>query len=285
MIDALWLALQAAGLVVLLHACGAALFLAQFREAINVASLARLRRLALRVSGGALVVLLAQVLLAPAHLAGAWDGVADPALWHLALFSPGAVGAWLRLAGLVAVVLSLARPARLVGLGLPGALAALSSFLVSGHTLVDSHRLALLPLLALHTLVATFWFGALIPLAQLLRLREPAVGAVLMRFSARALRLVPLLGLAGLLMAWLLLPGLAALGTPYGKLLCLKALLFVCLMGLAALNRLRLAPLVARGRDRARAALARSIAAEYLLLVVVLLATAVLTGLYSPGGG
>ncbi len=97
-----------------------------------------------------------------------------------------------------------------------------------------------------------------------------------------AVWLVPLLGLAGIGLAVALLPGAAALRRPYGLLLCLKALLFAALLGLAALNRARLVPALARGQASAHAELKRTLAAESYLITAVLIATAVLSGQFSP---
>ena len=54
------------------------------------------------------------------------------------------------------------------------------------------------------------------------------------------------------------------------------------LMGFAALNKWRWVPGLAANLVASRAALRRSIAAEYLLIVIVLAVTAVLTTFYSP---
>jgi putative copper export protein len=54
------------------------------------------------------------------------------------------------------------------------------------------------------------------------------------RFSATATRLVPVILLAGVAMAVVLLPNVAALGEPYGELLIAKVVGFSLLMGLAA---------------------------------------------------
>ena len=105
---------------------------------------------------------------------------------------------------------------------------------------------------------------------------------VLKAFSAAALWLVPLLALAGAGMAALLLPDFSALLAPYGWLLMTKVALFAALMALAALNRLRLVPALARGEPRATQRLRQSVAAEYVLICVVLAVTAALTGLFSP---
>jgi putative copper export protein len=122
-----------------------------------------------------------------------------------------------------------------------------------------------------------------LPLRQILA-RAPGTDAarVLAAFSAVALWLVPLIALAGAALAALLLPDLAALGRPYGRLLLAKLILFAALMGLAALNRLRLAPGLAAGQLTAAAGLRGSIALEYLLICAALAISAVLTGSFSP---
>jgi putative copper resistance protein D len=281
MIDALWLALRAAGFILLLQASGTVLFRTAVASALGASAARQLRRYALRLTLAALLIVIAQGLLEPVHLAGAWDGIADPALRQLALASPGGVVLWLRFMGLGTLALALWRAHP--GLALPAALVALGSFLVSGHTLVDSHRVLLLPLLALHVGAAAFWFGALACLGRLAPPADAAYLKVLERFSVRALWLVPLLGLAGVLLAATLLPDWAALRRPYGVLLLMKAALFAALLGLAGLNRLRIVPALARGEAAAAATLRVTLTAEYLLVMVVLAVTALMTGAFSPG--
>jgi copper resistance protein D len=73
------------------------------------------------------------------------------------------------------------------------------------------------------------------------------------------------------------------IGTAYGWVLLLKSALFALLLGLAAINRFRLTP--AQGRQdaqSARGALMRTIAAETVPGLMVVLAARVLTGL-EPG--
>jgi len=284
MIDALWLLLRAAGFVLLLQATGSVLFLAQVAGAVDTSGAGAIRALGLRTTLAALALVLAQGLYEPLHLAGAWDGWSDPSLRRLVFLSAGGVAFWLRVAGLAGVALALRRaPRGLRGLALPAALVALASFLVSGHTLLDAHRVILAPLLALHVLVAAFWFGSLAALRALLAMAPVVpIAPALAQFSRRAVWLVPLLALAGVCLAGVLLPDLAALRRPYGELLCLKALLFALLMGLAALNRLRLVPALERGEPHAPSSLRGTLAAEYFLIVGVLVATAALTGLFSP---
>jgi putative copper export protein len=285
MIDGLWLALRAAAFILVLQAAGYALFLVLFARTLAPHAFTVMRPAAARFAAAALPIVLAQGVFEPAHLAGAWDGMADPALRRLVLGSSGAAVLALRLSGLT--VLAVALPRSRTGvtlLALPAALLALGSFLVSGHVPLDAHRVLLVPFLGLHVLVVAFWFGALVPLRTVAGLEPPeAVAHVLSRFSAYALWLVPLLALAGVMLACTLLPNLAALRRPYGMLLCLKALLFAALLALGALNRQSLTPALVRGEARALVTLRRSLSAEYVLMGAALIATAALTGFFSPG--
>ena len=94
---------------------------------------------------------------------------------------------------------------------------------------------------------------------------------------------MPLLALAGVLLALTLLPDLAALRRPYGLLLCSKVALFAVLLTLAGFNRLRVTPALVRGESSAPVRLRGTLTAEYLLLALVLIVTATMTGFYSPG--
>ena len=264
--------LQASGAVLF------ALFARQLTPSVGVVQMT-----AAHVARAALLCVCTQALLEPLHLAGAWEGVKDPLLWRLAWLGPGAWIVWLRLVGLSLLLLALRRHAKVLPLARPAAFLALGSFLVSGHALLDTHRLLLAPLLGLHVLAVAFWFGALWPLRQVAELEPaPRAAAVLHSFSRRAVWLVPLLGLAGLGLGGVLLPDLAALRRPYGQILCVKVLLFAVLLALAARNKLALVPALARADSRALPALRRNLMLEYALICTVLTATAVMTGLFSP---
>jgi len=82
----------------------------------------------------------------------------------------------------------------------------------------------------MHLLAVAFWFGALVPLY--LRGWRPGWCVIL---------------LAGIAMAAIWLPSVAALREPYGQLLIAKMVGFALLMGLAAVNKWRLWPALAQG--------------------------------------
>jgi putative copper export protein len=281
MIDVIWLLLRAAGLMLTLQGAGAALFEALFAAHLGAAagSIARLGR---QLTLAALGVLLLQLGCEPAHLAGEWSGLVQPDLWRLLLRDSAAYAFLLRAAGLAAIALSIGRAPRAAA---AACLLVAASFLLTGHTRTHAPAAGLGSALAVHLAAVLYWFGSLWPLLQLLK-REPRARAIqaVAAFSRLAVVAVPLLALAGVVLALALLPDLRALRLPYGRLLLLKIGLFGVALALAAHNRLRLAPALARGEPRAAAALGRSILVEYLLLGAVLAVTAVMSGAFAPEG-
>ncbi|MGH8208948.1 MAG: copper resistance D family protein, partial [Steroidobacteraceae bacterium] len=164
-----------------------------------------------------------------------------------------------------------------------GAIVAVLSLLLAGHTSTHAERWMLAPLLVFHLLVAAWWFGSLIPLAMAVHSESPAYARDLVdRFSATAGWLVPGLALAGLLMAVVITKGHYSVGDSYDLALTGKAVGFALLMGLAALNRWRLAPSLSSGRQLAVRAFTVSLTIEYLLISGVVVLTAAMTSLFSP---
>jgi putative copper export protein len=182
------------------------------------------------------------------------------------------------------VIVGLRTPSRRSSaVGLSGALLAGLAFTLTGHTSVHAHRALLAPLLLSHVLIGTFWFGALLPLRHV-SAREPAAvaGRVVCAFSATAVWVVPLLLVAGAAMTVGLVPGLSTFGQPYGELLIAKLALFGVLMLLAAANKRRFGPGIAAGDSCAASRFRNTVAAEMVLICIVLVVTACLTTFFSP---
>ncbi|MEI6559276.1 MAG: CopD family protein [Rhodospirillaceae bacterium] len=183
----------------------------------------------------------------------------------------GAAGLTILVAGLAAGTGTGARRAITLG-----ALAATLSLTLTGHAAGAPPRLLAMPVVALHGLAAAFWIGSLWPLAVTLR-RQPAAEAaiVVRRFSRLALLAMLLLVLAGAALSLLQAQGSPdPLATDYGRLWLLKLGAVALLLGLAALNKLRLTPALARQDTGAPRALRRSIAAEAALAALVVALTA-----------
>lgn len=111
----------------------------------------------------------------------------------------------------------------------------------------------------LHLVAAAAWVGALLPLAVLLGGAQgrgaPAVAiarAATLRFSTLGIVSVAMVLATGIVNSWERVGSVAALfGTDYGRLLSLKVALFLVMLAVAAVNRLRLTPRLVQELDAA----------------------------------
>jgi copper transport protein len=150
----------------------------------------------------------------------------------------------------------------LIGVGL--------SLAMTGHASTAPPELLTRPAVFLHGLGAAYWIGALAPLAALTARPSDATLPIVNRFSAAAVPAVAALALTGLGLAFVQLKTFSALvETRYGILLTVKLVLVLALLGLAALNRFRLTPVLTVARGAARA-LRRSILIEGVLALGIL---------------
>ena len=274
---------KAFGYAAALLAMGGALFLAVFgREASEPSGLGTLVR---RVTIAAALVLIAVLALRfgirSARISGmGLEGMTDAMMLGFVWDSPlGSAAIW-RGAGAALVLMVALRNAVGMLLGVAGAVLIAASYAQVGHSLGEP-RWLLGSLLALHLLAVAYWVGALVPLRRAARSRGGA--ALLHRFGTIATGVVGLLVAVGVSFAWFVSGSVAALlGTAYGWTLLVKVALVSALLGLAALNKLRLVPALASGDATAAPALRRSIAWEGIAVALILLATAMLTTITTP---
>jgi copper resistance protein D len=143
-----------------------------------------------------------------------------------------------------------------------------------------------------HLLAAGLWLGGLFPLAWLLRRARSPSGAAWIslardavpRFSHMGYAAVVLLAMTGTLNTLSLVGSLQALvGTPYGRLLGLKILLFLAMVTIALFNRFRLLPRLRRAPQPSPtiAALTRSVLCEQGIGLAILAVVSVL-GILPP---
>jgi putative copper resistance protein D len=285
-VDVLSVILRALSFVLLFQAAGVAIFLAVFGRRL-ADSWNAVRLLGQGAALAAVTLVAGHYALEAARMAGELSGVWDPSLQGMMWHSSGGAASILRLVGLGLIAVGLqptqGRGSKLATLG---AVLACLAFTLTGHTAVAAHREMLAPLLMIHLLVVAFWFGALAPL-YLASSRETSVRAceIVEAFTGVATWLVPVILVAGVAMAVVLLPDLSALREPYGELLIAKVVGFAALMGLAAANKWRLAPALAAGTAESGRRFRRAVAAEYVLIVGVLAVTAVMTTFFSPEAG
>jgi copper transport protein len=136
------------------------------------------------------------------------------------------------------------------------------SLAMTGHAATAPPEALTRPAIFLHGLGVTVWIGALAPLVALMSKSTTTLLPVVSRFSRLAALAVGVLALTGLALAIVQLENPAALvDTRYGLILSIKLALVTGLLALAALNRFRLTPDLAKD-EKAAPALKRSILLE-----------------------
>jgi putative copper export protein len=282
--DSVVLALRALAFVAIFQAVGNALFLDVFGARLSAPVEERVRTLARIAAVAALILAVAHYVLTPARMAGNLGATFDPSLSELLRESDAGTAHIARIVGLAVLFLSLDRRTRLNTIAMRAAVAlALVSFTLMGHTVIHPLRWLLAPLLLVHLGVAAFWFGALWPLREVAA-REPAErgGATIAEYSRLAIKLVPWVLICGVALALVFIRSVAELATGYGAMVLGKTAAFGVLMWLAALNRRRYGPGIAAAATGAQRGFERTAVAEWTVLALVLVATALMTALFAP---
>ena len=263
-----------------LVAMGGVLFVVLFAARADGTVLRLARRLAIAAALIGLAVLALRFGIRAARISGmGFEGATDPMMLGFVWESPLGTAAISRGLGWVAI-LALLIPRVGQWIALVGSLVIAVSFAQVGHTLGEP-RAVLAILLVLHLLAAAFWVGALAPLRR--AALSPGGADVLHHFGTVAAFAVAILILAGTALAYLLSGSLVALfGTAYGLALLLKVAIVAALLGLAALNKLRLVPALRAEGPGAAQALRRAISWEMLAVALILLATATITSVTTP---
>lgn len=161
------------------------------------------------------------------------------------------------------------RPIRFVAaiLGLAAVGLALA---LSGHASAASPQLLTRPAVFVHGIGITFWAGSLVPLAALLRSGGYEAKKVLHRYGIAILPVFVVLAAAGIALSLIQLDHVSALWTTgYGEVFSVKVVLIIALLGLAALNRVRLTPAYARGDAGASTRFVRSIGVEIVIVLAI----------------
>lgn len=266
-------ALRAAYYTGSLGGAGFAFFALLFGTRQEVADAARLRRWAM---GAALLGILAGIsgLAAQVGVLTGGETLLDADVWGVVVESRAGTSYALGGAGLL-LVASLAFGQRWAVPAALGGLLVCASYAAVGHTTQLSPRLPLAGLLTIHLAVAAFWIGGLAPLAWASRREGPAAARLVEAWARVAALAVPVLVAAGLLLAWWILGGVQQLVSSwYGWALLAKVAFVGALLGFAAWHRYRLTPALAAGAPGAGRRLARSVAAEAAVALLVLYAAA-----------
>jgi copper transport protein len=194
-----------------------------------------------------------------------------PSAWAAALESNYSATLLVATAGLIAGLVSLARPARAQMISGIGLLAVGVAFSLSGHASRAPPEALTWLVVFTHTTAVAFWAGSLGPLAFMLRDPSREATAVLSRFSAIVPYAIAPLIIAGVLLILVQLDSITDLwSTAYGRILVAKLAAVTALFILAMVNRYRLTPAIKHAAKAGGTALRRSIVAEIAIVVVVL---------------
>jgi copper transport protein len=182
-----------------------------------------------------------------------FSALVTSAPWSAAL---GTTYSWTLGLAAAAALLALAGNRGAAALAIVGVGLALAS---SGHASDAQPQYVTRPAVFLHAIAIAFWIGSFLPLATNRSL------PILQRFSRFAPFAIALLVLSGGALAVIQIGSPGAIATtPYGRIFAAKMAAVVVLLAIAAWNRWRLTP-------RAdHAALARTVAAEFVLVVLIL---------------
>ena len=230
-----------------------------------------------------LLVILRLPIRASFLMGGTWDGATSAMMLGMVADSPLGSAVVIRTMGLLLTAAILLRHPVAIWIGCLGAAIAAASFGLRGHAL-EEPRITLGILITVHILGLSFWWSALVPLISVAKQRSAnRIGELAHEFGQSALWIVLGLALAGGTMLVLFgVTSLEAVRTPYGQALVVKLIAFVLVMGVAAVNKLRLTPALLSGRVDAATRFRSTVRVEAVLILLVLVTTAVLTTLAAP---
>jgi copper resistance protein D len=256
-----------------LGAAGMALFFVGFGRRMSGADEDWLRsRLALVALLAITLSLVAAVVRVQVLSAG---DLSDLKVWEAMFRSRIGDAFFIRMAGLILIILGATRWAAAPALAGMGALMVVASYAAMGHSMLYRPRQELAAVVVVHLACVAFWAGSLWPLARVARAGGGDAAALIASWSRAALLVVPLLIASGIYGTSLLLQKPELLLTSwYGNGFLAKITLVSLVMALAAWHKLSLTGRLERGEAGASTALARSIRIEMVLMALVFYAAA-----------
>lgn len=282
LLDGLTVLLRAALHGASMGAIGLGLLLALMGHHLEDAQRAHLRRW---LAGAALAALLVSLTALPlrALVLSGGEAAFDGAIWQAMMVSRIGDAFWLRMAGLILLLLGAVRWPPAIALAGMGALMVAASYAALGHSTLYRPRQELAALVTLHLMAVGFWVGSLPVLWRAARRGEHGL---LARWSPHGAAAVAVLAMSGTLLAVLLVRRWDLLAASwYGWGLVAKLSLVLLMAALALRHRFLLTPALLRGEAGAGERLARSIRIEAILALLVFWAAAEMVSVHPLDAG
>ena len=242
------------------------------------------RRLIGVLAGTAAALSGLRILLLGGSMGGDASGMVDGAFMSMILGGGEGRATGLRIAGLFLACFATSKNPAFRAPAVVGAIIAATSFAWVGHAHGLEHNTASSLLLGLHLLCAAFWLGALPPLWIIAAGGDEAqIAAAAARFGKFAVVIVALLLAAGASLLWMFIAAADKFwSSDYGGMMAIKLLAVAGILGLAALNKLKLTPKLLSRHAGAVRSFRRSVLGEIFIGALILSITAALTTLSGP---
>jgi len=205
------------------------------------------------------------------NLGGEIWSLFDPTIFSIAIASRGGNAACLALLGFALILIGKSHESgSLSVLVWVGVLLLLASFIWTGHA--QKAGLIAQGVLSLHLIGIAFWLGSFFPLQRMCSaLETESLYKIASRFGTLAIFYVCLLIISGLVFAYILIVDLSLLfSTVYGNVFLLKMTFVSSLLGLGALNKFRLVPLIKMNPSIGAQRLQKSIQIEMFIALLIL---------------
>ena len=254
-----------------LLALGTVIFVRHFQHFQTVENTSFCRDLTIRACKYGMVISAGLLFSVAGNLGGEVWSILDPTIFSIAIYSKGGNAAGLAFFGFALILVARKYEFNRVPLLLwVGVSSLLISFVWTGHA--QKAGLIAQAILSLHLVAIAFWLGSFLPLRRMCFSPESEnLYKIAERFGIHAIFYICLLLISGLIFAYILIGDLSLLlSTVYGNVFLMKITLVSALLGLGALNKFRLVPLMKLEPSIGAQRLRKSIQIEMFIALLIL---------------
>ena len=260
-------------------AVGTGLFILHFRSLLSQPTFAYCCKLVRKSSLIGSIIAPLLLLMTAGNIGGDLQSAFDPLMINLALSSKAGQSILVLSFGFLLLLLWISpfqnqRPIP----GILGFALILSSFSLYGHSTINGLSSQLL--IVLHLGAISFWVGSFLPLRYSTqgKIEEENLFQIAHQFGVYAVYYIGVLLISGLTLGTILVGGIdQLLNSDYGKAFLLKIAFVTTLLGIGAINKLRLVPQLKNKNSYYVIKLRKSISLEICILFIILVISSLLT--------